>query len=80
MDYHYQIFLVSTGAGRGRIFCGDVGQSSFEEIDIIENGKDYGWRRREGFECFNPKDCVYINTYFPFLPDIAFYHLPENSN
>ena len=59
--------MISLGIGRGRIFCGDVGQASFEEISIIENGKNYGWRRREGFECFNPKDCkeVYIFMLFP---------------
>ncbi len=39
----------------GRLWAGDVGQNRFEEVDIIEKGKNYGWRIMEGFACYNPQ-------------------------
>ncbi|XP_071953761.1 HHIP-like protein 2 [Antedon mediterranea] len=47
-----------TGKGKGRIICGDVGQSIYEEIDIMEKGGNYGWRAKEGFECFDKEMCA----------------------
>ncbi len=44
--------------GSHRLFAADVGQSMFEEINIIEKGGNYGWRIREGLSGFNPDNPI----------------------
>ena len=39
----------------GTLYCADVGQDAWEEINIVEKGKNYGWRITEGNHCFNPR-------------------------
>lgn len=37
-----------------RIWLADVGQNAYEEVDVIESGKNYGWNTMEGSHCYSP--------------------------
>lgn len=53
-------------AGNGALIIGDVGQDLWEEIDYQpagQGGRNYGWRRFEGFY-------QYSNTALAFQPDV----------
>src|SRR5262249_17404901 len=55
----------------GQLYVADVGQSAREEIDIVTQGGNYGWRVWEGTFCtgLGPAPCSAPN----FIPPIADY-------
>ncbi len=38
-----------------RLILGDVGQATWEEVDVVEKGGNYGWPLKEGFHCHDPQ-------------------------
>jgi glucose/arabinose dehydrogenase len=64
----------SFDTGSDRLFCGDVQQNSYEEIDIIEKGDNMGWRKMEATHCFDytkpddhPDSCDQADLKLPIL-------------
>lgn len=57
----------------GKLWCADVGQNALEEIDIIVNGGNYGWRCYEGTQPYNLSGCSGTN----YLPPIWEYPRSE---
>jgi glucose/arabinose dehydrogenase len=54
--------------GSGRLFVADVGQDSFEEIDIVTKGGNYGWNTMEGDHCFKPpSNCSMAGLILPIV-------------
>jgi uncharacterized repeat protein (TIGR03806 family) len=52
----------------GELWVGDVGQSSWEEIDRVKLGGNYGWHVKEGTNCYaqNPCDGPYIDPFVEY--------------
>jgi glucose/arabinose dehydrogenase len=73
--------------GTRELFAADVGQNLFEEVNIVVAGGNYGWRVREGFEGFDPKNPDKAATNAPVAdaqgrrfrdPIFAYKHPPRN--
>lgn len=60
----------------GWLWCGDVGQDNWEEVDIIRKGGNYGWNIMEGTHC-NPSgsECDDSGLIYPIVdyknPDLG---------
>jgi glucose/arabinose dehydrogenase len=59
--------------GSNRLFLADVGQNKIEEVNIITNGGNYGWRHVEGVFDHDPTSPV---SGLPLLDPIAQYLHP----
>jgi len=56
------------------LWLADVGQDTWEEVDRIVSGGNYGWRIREGAHCFNPSsNCPLTANGAPLIDPIAEY-------
>lgn len=60
--------------GTNQLICADVQQNSYEEVDVITKGGNYGWRRMEATHCFDytkpdehPKSCDKSGLTMPIL-------------
>jgi len=42
--------------GTHEMFAADVGQTMYEEVNLITKGGNYGWNIREGNACFDPQN------------------------
>ncbi|HEX7678513.1 MAG TPA: PQQ-dependent sugar dehydrogenase [Thermoanaerobaculia bacterium] len=56
----------------GDLWIGDVGQNTYEEVDLQPatsiGGENYGWRKMEGFHCYNPStNCTDPSFTMPIL-------------
>lgn len=64
---------ISFDAMTGELFCGDVGESNYEEVDIVRKGGNYGWK---AMEAAHIHDTVLYEKGGDFVAPIAAYKHP----
>ena len=55
----------------GRLWLADVGQNTWEEVNIVERGGNYGWDHAEGPICSTPPCNGFVAPVFHYLHDSA---------
>jgi glucose/arabinose dehydrogenase len=58
----------------GRLFAGDVGENSWEEVNLVTRGGNFGWNIMEGNHCF-PPSATMCNTTGLILPIFEYGHV-----
>jgi len=73
-------FRFSFDSATGRLFCADVGQEKYEEINLITRGGDYGWSWREGKHAFTngPDPITPPAGFTPISPVFEYDHTLTN--
>ncbi len=60
--------------GSGKMFCGNIGESQIEEVELVLKGRNYGWPHREGSFAFTYTDKTRV---YPLpSPDTGGYTYP----
>jgi len=55
----------------GTMFASDIGMNNIEEVNIVHNGGNYGWMKREGlFENGMTRPGGALNQLFPLAPEV----------
>lgn len=73
-------FRFSFDSATGRLFCADVGQDKYEEVNLITRGGDYGWSWREGKHSFTsgPAPVTPPAGFTPISPIFEYDHTLTN--
>jgi len=54
----------------GTMFASDIGMNHVEEINIVRNGENYGWMKREGYFANGRPRGGALNELYPLAPEI----------
>lgn len=63
----------------GDLWLADVGQDSWEEVDYLRKGRNYGWPYMEGTTCYQPPQCDTLNLDV-VLPLATYPHGPNGAS